>query len=136
MVGGSFDPARADSAVVAEIAAAGIHTDTPHLVRHHLTLPDAAALQRASELLAQDGYRVVIEPAEAAAPSHGAGAGDTCPKVAGTTRVRASRTQPLTGQSLAQERTRMAGLAQRLGGSASGWDACAPQAVPPPQRPR
>jgi hypothetical protein len=113
VVGGSSDPARADSAVVAEMAAAGVDLDRPVLVRHHLLLPDAGAVEEARRLLAPDGYAVRAQRGEPAAGWV----------------VRASRTQILTGLSAAQERSRMAGLAQRLGGEATGWDACAPRAA-------
>jgi hypothetical protein len=97
------DPARADSAVLAD---AGIDLARALLVRHHLVgLPDEAAVERARELLAPDGYDLVA-------------AGDR-PPIA----VDAVRTQVLTGLSLSQERSRMAGLAQRLGGDVAGWDA-------------
>lgn len=110
VVGGSFDPAASDSGVVAGLGAAGADLLRAHLVRHHLALPDAAAVERARALVAQEGYAVAGEP----------------PAPGDRWRVRASRTELLDGRVLAQERSRMAGLAQRLGGTAEGWDACAP----------
>lgn len=102
------DPARADSAVLAEAAEAGLDLARPLLVRHHLVgLPSAEAVELARSLLAQDGYALTVEQG----PPHA---------------VRAWRTQVLTAMSAAQERSRMAGLAQRLGGDVAGWDACAP----------
>lgn len=102
------DAARADSAVLAEATAAGIDLSRPLLVRHHLVLPDRVAVDRAGELLGQDGYRLtVLEPGP--------------PWV-----VRAWRTQVPTAMSASQERSRMAGLAQRPGGDVRGWDACGP----------
>ena len=99
------DAARADSAVLAEAAERGVDLGRPVLVRHHLVgLPDEAAVARAAELLAQDGY--AVQP----------GSG---PPLA----VLATRTQVLTALSASQERSRMAGLAQRLGGDVAGWDA-------------
>ena len=98
------DPAVADSAVLA-----GVELSAPVLVRHFLTLPDDAAVARAGELLAQDGYRLTVV--------------DQGPPV----QLRAFRTQLLTALSAAQERSRMAGLAQRLGGDVGGWDACGPR---------
>jgi hypothetical protein len=45
--------------------------------------------------------------------------------------VRAWRTQVLTALGASQERSRMAGLAQRLGGDVAGGDACGPQDAAP-----
>lgn len=102
----AFEASRADSAVLAEAAERGVDLDQPLLVRHHLVgLPDDAAVARAAELLAQDGYAL-----------HGRDGGG----------VLASRTQVLTALSASQERSRMAGLAQRLGGDVTGWDALGP----------
>lgn len=99
------DPARADSEVVA-----GLDLGRPLLVRHRLVgLPDDAAVQRAAELLGQDGYRLTV----LAGPPYA---------------VRAWRTQVVTALSLAQERSRMAGLAQRLGGDVTGYDVLGPRA--------
>ena len=102
----AFEAARADSAVLAEAADRGIDLERPLLLRHHLVgLPDDAAVARATELLAQDGYTVRPAPGGTALAVH------------------ASRTQVLTALSASQERSRMAGLAQRLGGDVAGWDA-------------
>lgn len=103
------DAARADSAVLAEAAGRGVDLAQRVLVRHHLVLP-ADAVERARELLGQDGYRLTVV-------SDG--------------RVRAWRTQLLTAMGAAQERSRMAGLAQRLGGDVDGWDACGPSGTLP-----
>ena len=109
------DPARADSAVLAEAAGRGVDLERPLLVRHHLVgLPVEAALGRALELLAQDGYRLLPAP-------HGR-----------PLAVYASRTQVLPAMSASQERSRMAGLAQRLGGDVVGWEALGRSAVHPP----
>ena len=100
------DAARADSAVLAEAERAGVDLTRPLLVRHHLVgLPGDAAVATAADLLGQDGY--VVLPGEP-----------------GT--VLAVRTQVLTALSASQERSRMAGLAQRLGGDVAGWDALGP----------
>ena len=100
------DAARADSSVLAEAADAGVDLSARLLVRHHLVgLPDQAAVGEAERLLAQDGYRVLP--------------GEDGPALA----VLAVRTQVLTALSASQERSRMAGLAQRLGGDVAGWDA-------------
>ena len=105
------DAAVADSTVLRAAQEAGVDTDQPLLVRHHLTgLPDEAAVERARELLGQDGYRLTV--------------GEGPPYD-----VRAWRTQVLTPMSASQERSRMAGLAQRLGGDVDGWDALGPPAA-------
>ena len=104
------DAARADSHVLAE---AGLDPATRLLVRHYLTLPDEPAVARAADILAQDGYQVTVL--------------DPGPPVS----LRAWRTQVLTAMSASQERSRMAGLAQRLGGDVAGWDACGPRTEPP-----
>lgn len=106
----AFDAWRADSSVLREAAERAVDLDQPLLVRHHLlALPDEGAVARAAELLAQDGYAL-------SAPEPG-------PRGLS---VRASRTQVLTALSASQERSRMAGLAQRLGGDVAGWDALGP----------
>ncbi len=100
------DAARADSAVLAEAERDGVDLSRPLLVRHHLVgLPGQAAVATAADLLGQDGY--VVLPGEDGA-------------------VLAVRTQVLTALSASQERSRMAGLAQRLGGDVAGWDALGP----------
>ena len=106
------DPARADSAVLAEAERAGVSLERPLLVRHHLVgLPDDAAVERARELLGQDGYRLTV----AGGPPYA---------------VRAWRTQVLTPLAASQERSRMAGLAQRLGGDVAGYDVLGPAQEP------
>ena len=108
----AFEAARADSAVLAEATARGVDLARPLLVRHHLVgLPDEAAVTQAASLLGQDGYTVQRAPG-------------ALPQLA----VLASRTQVLTALSASQERSRMAGLAQRLGGDVRGWDALGPPA--------
>ena len=108
----SRDAARADSSVLDEAARRGVDVAQRLLVRHRLVLPDVTALAVAGELLAQDGYRTTV--AEAGPPLQ----------------VLAWRTQVLTAMSASQERSRMAGLAQRLGGDVDGWDACGPLTSP------
>ncbi len=123
VVGGSDDPARADSAVVAEIAAGGVDLSVPVLVRHHLRLPDELAVEETRRMLGADGYAVAAAP-ESGAPGGSIGGAPGASPAAWA--VRASRTQLLVPLSVAQERSRMAGLAQRLGGEAQSWDVCAP----------
>lgn len=102
----AFDAAEADSAVLGRAEQAGLDLSQPVLLRHHLVaLPDQAALQAAAELVAQDGY--ALHPVAADRPLA----------------ALATRTQVLTALSASQQRSRMAGLAQRLGGDVAGWDA-------------
>ncbi|MGW0664898.1 hypothetical protein [Streptodolium elevatio] len=101
VVGESFDPARADSAVLADLAEAGVIVEGRQLMlRHVLRLPDAAAVAATARILAPDGWVVTAGPDGA---------------------TYADRPQHVTALELARERTRMAGLAQRLGGDAEGW---------------
>jgi hypothetical protein len=100
VVASAFDHAEADSAVLAR--SSDWRADEPAVLRHHLVLP-ADQVERARELLAPDGY--VLRDGS---PLH------------------ALRVQKLDALHCAQERSRMAGLAQRLGGEALGWDALQP----------
>ena len=88
------------------------------VLRHHLTLPPDA-VDRAVELAAQDGYTVSGAPMEAPV------AGD-----ASLTALVLQRTQVLDAMHCAQEKSRMVSLAQRLGGTALGWDALQPPVSP------
>ncbi|GCD96282.1 ribonuclease E inhibitor RraB [Embleya hyalina] len=109
VVGSCFDPARADSAVVARMRAAGVAVEAgPFVMRHLVTLPDHDAVAEATRILAADGWAVTVVAA------------DERPL-----RVRIARQQVLTGLEPARERTRMAGLAQRLGGDAEGYEVLA-----------
>lgn len=107
IVAEAFDPAVADSAVLAG-SPAWVST-APAVLRHHLRLPPDR-LGEAASILGQDGYEL-REPS----PS-----GEL-------TAVLAVRVQVLDALHCAQERSRMAGLAQRLGGDALGWDALQPE---------
>jgi hypothetical protein len=108
IVAEAFDPVVADSAVLAG-SPAWVST-APAVLRHHLLLPPSR-LAEAASILAQDGYELREESPE----------GDLV-------RVHAVRVQVLDALHCAQERSRMAGLAQRLGGDAPGWEALQPEA--------
>ena len=116
----AHDPAQADSAVLAAAVARGVDVGQPLLLRQHLVLPDAAAIEVARDLLAQDGDRLTVPGLPSGDPQHAATAGP------GPYDVLAWRTQVVTAMSAAQERSRAAGLAQRLGGDVRGWDALGP----------
>ncbi|RJQ88098.1 ribonuclease E inhibitor RraB [Amycolatopsis panacis] len=106
IVARAFDPAVADSAVLG--AASGWTADAPAVLTHHLSLP-AGRLAEAAAILAQDGYELREQQPD----------GDRV-------LAHAVRVQVLDALHCAQERARMAGLAQRLGGDALGWDARQP----------
>jgi hypothetical protein len=93
----AFDLVEADSAVLAR--SPEWRSGEPAVLRHHLVLPPDQ-VERARELLAPDGWELVVGE-----------------------RVHALRVQELDALHCAQERARMAGLAQRLGGDWIGWDA-------------
>jgi hypothetical protein len=97
----AFDIAEADSAALAR--SPQWRADEPAVFRHHLRIP-ADQAERARELLTSDGWTVSVSGA----------AGDIS---------HISRVQKLDALHCAQERSRMASLAQRLGGDALGWDA-------------
>ncbi|MBE1497404.1 hypothetical protein H4696_004504 [Amycolatopsis lexingtonensis] len=107
IVAEAFDPVVADSAVLA--GSPGWVSTAPAVLRHHLLLPPDRVAEAAS-ILAQDGYDLREQGAR----------GDFA-------HVLAVRVQVLDALHCAQERSRMAGLAQRLGGDALGWDALQPE---------
>ena len=116
----SFDDAEACSTALTRGAESEPYwTESDEAVlRHHLTLPPDA-VDRAVELAAQDGYTVSGAPREAPV------AGD-----ASLTALVLQRTQVLDAMHCAQEKSRMVSLAQRLGGTALGWDALQPPVSP------
>jgi hypothetical protein len=106
VVAEAFDIAEADSAVLAR---SHLWDEAkPAVLRHHLALP-ADRVDEAARVLAQDGWelRTVSESGEVVS-------------------LHAVRVQGLDALHCAQERSRMAGLAQRLGGDSLGWDALQP----------
>jgi hypothetical protein len=107
VVAEAFDPAVADSAVLA--GSPSWVSTAPAVLRHHLLLPPDR-LAAAASILAQDGYELREQG-----------------RSGELVRVLAVRVQVLDALHCAQERSRMAGLAQRLGGDAPGWDALQPE---------
>ncbi|GAB2970432.1 hypothetical protein GCM10027184_19630 [Saccharothrix stipae] len=97
VVAEAFDVAEADSAVLAR--SPRWRADGPAVLRHHLVLPPDQ-VERARELLTPDGWVLRHD-------GH----------------WQALRVQVLTALACAQQRARMASLAQRLGGDWIGWDA-------------
>lgn len=110
IVAEAFDSAEADSAVLARSPA--WRATELAVLRHHLRLP-ADQVGEAGAILDQDHWTVRRQPAEQG-------------KHQDVALVTASRVQLLDALHCAQERSRMAGLAQRLGGDALGWDALQP----------
>jgi len=133
VVARAFDPTAADSAVLA--AAPELSLDRPALLRHALRLP-LPAYEEASRLLGQDGY--VLRLADGRGPDGRATdeAAEQAGQRDGQVLVYAVRSQQVTVLSVSQERSRAAGLAQRLGGQALGWEALQPREDPPSLRSR
>ncbi|WP_068275965.1 hypothetical protein [Aldersonia kunmingensis] len=120
-----LDPDRADLVVVAEccddVEAASTtlerasatmpawRADQPAVLRHHLRVP-AGRVEAVVDIAAQDGYiaRVAAE-------------------ADGVVDVDLYRVQVLDALHCSQERSRMAGLAQRHEGDVLGWDALQPE---------
>ncbi|WP_226437219.1 MULTISPECIES: hypothetical protein [Rhodococcus] len=112
----SFDDAEACSTAL-ERGADGTPRwteDAEAVLRHHLELP-IAAVDEAIALAGQDGYVRV--------PATG---GPSDPEPADRVSLILQRVQVLDALHCAQEKSRMASLAQRLGGDAHGWDALQP----------
>ncbi|MEC3981733.1 hypothetical protein [Amycolatopsis sp. H20-H5] len=116
IVAEAFDPAQADSSVLA--GSPGWVTEAEAVLRHHLALPREKVTE-AARILAQDDWE--LREADECGP----GSGET-----GLVTLHALRVQRLDALHCAQERSRMAGLAQRLGGDSLGWDALQPGAPP------
>ncbi|MDQ0379875.1 hypothetical protein [Amycolatopsis thermophila] len=107
VVAEAFDVAEADSAVLGRSHL--WRPDEPAILRHHLVLPPHRVTEAAS-VLAQDGWELRPDGDEPG-------------------RVHALRVQKLDALHCAQERARMAGLAQRLDGDWLGWDALQPMGL-------
>ena len=112
VVAASFDDVEACSTALARAAAAvpAWIPDADAVLRHHLRLP-AAAVADVVAIAAQDGY---------------APAGEPEPDGDGVVLLRLERVQVLDALHCSQERSRMAGLAQRQRGTALGWEGLQP----------
>ncbi|TQM25952.1 ribonuclease E inhibitor RraB [Nocardia bhagyanarayanae] len=108
VVAASFDDAEACSAALAR--AEGLTEDAPAVLRHHLRIP-ADQVERVCEIAAQEGY--------APAPR-------TDASVEELETLILQRVQLVDALHCSQERSRMAGLAQRHDGFADGWDVLQP----------
>ena len=116
VVASSFDDVEACSTALGRAAAEDPRwdADAEAVLRHHLRLP-AASVADAVSIAAQDGYRPQHPDGQASPAEDGA-----------TVELVLQRVQVLDALHCSQERSRMAGLAQRLGGSVDGWDATQP----------
>ncbi|MBF6469065.1 hypothetical protein IU427_28435 [Nocardia beijingensis] len=109
VVASGFDDAEACSAALAR--ATTLTPDAPAVLRHHLRIPPQH-VQTVCAIAAQDGY--------SPAPQVGGPGTDALETVV------LQRVQLLDALHCSQERSRMAGLAQRHDGIADGWDALQP----------
>ncbi|OUS96534.1 hypothetical protein [Rhodococcus sp. NCIMB 12038] len=116
VVASSFDDVEACSTALDRAATEDPRwdADAEAVLRHHLRLP-ASSVADAVSIAAQDGYRPQHPDGQASAAEDGA-----------TVELVLQRVQVLDALHCSQERSRMAGLAQRLGGSVDGWDATQP----------
>ncbi|MGU3434066.1 hypothetical protein ACNHUS_13725 [Actinomycetes bacterium M1A6_2h] len=122
VVASCFDDAEAASTTLdrAEATDPTWARDDQVVLRHHLILP-ADTIDDAVAVAAQDGY-AVPESGPPPVGSASAVVEDGRPLVL-------QRVQVLDALHCSQERSRMAGLAQRRGGVVSGWDALQPAAT-------
>ncbi|WP_037177187.1 hypothetical protein [Rhodococcus sp. UNC363MFTsu5.1] len=128
VVASSFDDAEACSRALerAEASEPGWMAEADAVLRHHLLLP-ADQVPTAVELAGQDRYTVAAPDAPVS------GGGDPAGAEQGTEELVAlvlQRVQLLDALHCSQERSRMAGLAQRAGGRVLGWDALQPPRKP------
>lgn len=119
VVASSFDDAEAASATLARAGSTPPQWDpsAQAVLRHHLVLP-ADQVADAVVVAGQDGY-VAAEPCPLPDVP--------LPDVPDGRVVVLARVQVLDALHCSQERSRMAGLAQRRDGVALGWDALQPE---------
>ncbi|OLR95272.1 hypothetical protein [Actinokineospora bangkokensis] len=113
VVAENFDPSRAASTVLAD--SPGWASTDQVVLRHVLLLP-ADRVDEAAGLIGQDGYELRGPVAGQDGPLPG---------------YHAVRTQVVTPLDCSREHSRMASLAQRLGGDAPGWQLMQPRPEPP-----
>ncbi|OZD04719.1 hypothetical protein CH275_14980 [Rhodococcus sp. 06-235-1A] len=120
IVASCFDDAQACSAVLEDAARTQpVWTAASDvLLRHHLLLP-AHEVEDAASVAAQDGYEVGPNVELPNSPGYRPTVDDGVPLVL-------QRVQVLDALHCSQERSRMAGLAQRRAGAVLGWDALQP----------
>ncbi|MFC9790920.1 hypothetical protein [Rhodococcus sp. NPDC127528] len=119
VVASGFDDVESCSAALDRASASepAWIADAEAVLRHHLVLP-ADRVSWAVEIAAQDDYTV--------APTDAPAGEVAAPADEGLVALVLQRTQVLDALHCSQERSRMAGLAQRGGGRVLGWDALQP----------
>ncbi|MBY6411393.1 hypothetical protein HQ346_08770 [Rhodococcus sp. BP-252] len=123
VVASSFDDAESCSAALDRGTDDGGFVATKEAVlRHHLVLP-SDTVSDAAAIAAQDGY-ALVEPAATITIDDA----DRRLPVEDGVSVTLQRVQIVDALHCSQERSRMAGLAQRRGGIVLGWDALQPGA--------
>lgn len=110
VVARSFDDSEAASAVLN--TAQSWDPDQPAVLRHYVRLP-ARELDRARTLLESDGWTLRAAEDD----------GDQASSAERMISVTALQVRELDALHCSQKSSRMAGLAQRLGGTSLGWDA-------------
>jgi hypothetical protein len=120
VVASGFDDAEASSVTLERAASTEPRwqPDAPAVLRHHLVLP-ADQVAEAVAVAGQDGY-LEVPPSDQPSPDP---ASELRP---GQRLVVLQRVQVLDALHCSQERSRMAGLAQRRDGRVLGWDALQP----------
>lgn len=122
VIASGFDDAEACSTSLAR--ATHWLPDRPVVLRHVLVLP-AEEIDTAESTVAQDGYR------RSPAPPDVPDVPGSVPMPPDLEPVIFERVQILDALHCSQERSRMAGLAQRRGGSVVGWLALQPAVARP-----
>lgn len=119
-----FDDAEACSAALERAASTDPRWEptAQAVLRHHLLLP-SQHVRDAAEVAAQDGY---AEPTTPGPGPTAAGLAAAHPEVPDGRVLVLQRVQVLDALHCSQERSRMAGLAQRRDGVVLGWDALQP----------
>lgn len=124
VVASSFDDAESASSALARAGDSGRwNAEQETVFRHHLVLP-SDTVEDAVATAAQDGYVLVDAPSPMPTVPDSVYRGD----VANGADVTLQRVQVIDALHISQERSRMAGLAQRRGGIVTGWDALQPGA--------
>ncbi|MDJ0360952.1 hypothetical protein [Rhodococcus sp. H29-C3] len=122
VVASSFDDAESCSAALERGAQQNAWVEDEEIVlRHHLILPPDM-IDDAVAIAAQDGYERAPGSMTMEAPE----ITGYQPAVDGGIPIILQRVQVLDALHCSQERSRMAGLAQRRGGLVLGWDALQP----------